>query len=193
LASAEAIRAGRRQYAGPVLIRTIRRSAASEPSGSTPGPSRPNDSPKATHDRAAGPVSIQTILRSVMQAIGQPPGKRRTIRRSDTRKPSGTPPGIRPSVHRSDTSELSGKPPGPPRTETICASRRASRQARLKPKRYAPAVGHAAEHESNRMPRRASRRSHRAVHRAIRRASRCRGAAYDPALKPPPPISNRTP
>ena len=34
------------QAAGPVSIRTIRRSAASEPSGSTPGPSRPKDPPK---------------------------------------------------------------------------------------------------------------------------------------------------
>jgi len=33
------------------------------------------------------------------------------------------------------------------------------------------------------MRRRASRRAHQAVHHAIRRASRCRGAAYDLALK----------
>ena len=33
---------------------------------------------------------------------------------------------------------------------------------------------------------RVSRRTHHAVYRAIRRATHCRGAAYDPALKPQP-------
>jgi hypothetical protein len=51
--------------------------------------------------------SYRTIRRSVTQAVGQPPGKRRTIRRSDTRKP----PGPRRTSHRirrrSDTRELS--------------------------------------------------------------------------------------
>jgi len=49
------------QDAGPISIRTIRRSAVSQPSGKTPGPSRSEPSAEAIHKRvvrqAAGPVS----------------------------------------------------------------------------------------------------------------------------------------
>jgi len=203
------------QYAGPASNRTIRRSTASEPSGSTPGPSRPNHPPKR-RERAVG------------QYTG--PDSNRTLRRSATSEPS---------------SEPSGNTPGPSRCEPSAeaprasrrASRRAIRRARLEsnhpPKHRERAVGQAAAPFSNRPPKRytqavgqppgmrrttynpsseplprnhqAIRRASRcrgntdepsrkppgsrrasAVHQAIRRASRCRGAAYDPVLEPQP-------
>jgi len=55
------------QDARPVSIQTIRRSATSEPSGNTPGPSRSEPSAEAIHDR------------SVEQAVAAEP---RAIRRS---------------------------------------------------------------------------------------------------------------
>jgi len=121
----------------------IHRSAASEPSGKTPGPSRSDHcteapqascqarrrasliepSAEAIHERAvgqdAGPVSIRTIRRST---TSEPPAKtpgssHRTIRRSDTRA----------SCRASHGAHL--EPPA----EVTRASRRARCRARLKP------------------------------------------------------------
>jgi len=64
------------QYAGPVSIRTIRRSAASEPSGNTPGPSRFEPSTEAIHKRA--------VRQAAGPASNHPSGTPRTIRRRDT-------------------------------------------------------------------------------------------------------------
>ena len=141
-----------------------------EPPGKTPGPSRPNHPPKLRErdvGQDAGPVSNQILCRSA-------------------------------------TSEPSGKTPGPSRIESSAeaprASRRARRRARLEsnppPKRHERAVGQDTGPVSNGILRRSAasepsgktpgppRTICRSDTRAIRRASHCRGAAYDPALKP---------
>jgi len=111
----------------------------------------------------AGPVSIRTICR------------RDTRERYEPAVGQYAGPVLICTIRQSDTR----------------ASHRASRRARLDsnptPRRHERAVGHTARPASNHPP---SRCAHRAVHRAICRASRCRGAAYDPALKSPPQIPN---
>jgi len=79
----------------------IRQSAASEPSGKTPG------------------LSHRTTRRSDTRASRRasrrlPP---RTTRRSDTSEPSGKMPGPPRTIRRSATSEPSGNTPGPSRSE----------------------------------------------------------------------------
>jgi len=111
------------QAAGPVSNRTIHRSAASELSGSTPGPSQSIHTPKR-RERAvgeyAGPVSTEPPAEA-------PRASRRAVCQAHLDR----------TIRRSDTSEPPGKPPGPSRTEpsaeALPASRRASRWARLDP------------------------------------------------------------
>jgi len=180
-----------RQYAGPVSIRTIRRSAASEPSGNTPGssPSEPSaEAPRASH-RAIRRARLhpnhppKRRERAVGQCAG--PVSNRTIRRSAASEPSGNTPGPSPSEPSAEaprashqairrarldsnhppkryTSEPSGKPPGPPRT---------IRRARLEP-------------SAEGIHKRSVEQAVAAEPCAIRRSSRSQRA---------PQISNRTP
>ena len=69
------------QDAGPISIQTIRRSATSEPSGNTPGPSRSQPSAEAIHERyvkqavAAEPHAIRHSSRSqrALQILNRTP------------------------------------------------------------------------------------------------------------------------
>jgi len=129
--SAEAPRTSRRAIRRARLDRTIRRSAASEPSGKTPGPSRIESSaevPRASH---------QARRRARLESNPQPKRRERAVGQDAGHVSNRI-------LLRRAASEPSGKTPGPPRT------------------------------------------IRRSDTRAIRRASRCRGAAYDPALKPQP-------
>ena len=92
------------QYAGPVSIRTIHRSVASEPSGNAPGPSRIEPSAEAPR------ASHQAIRRARLHPNHPPKRRERAIRQY------AGPVSIR-TIHRSDTQ----------------ASRQASRRARLEP------------------------------------------------------------
>ena len=121
---AEAPRASRRGVRRARLDRTTSRSAASEPSGSTPGPSRPNHPPKR-RERAvgqyAGPVSFQ-------RSAEAPRASRRASRRARL-EPNHTPKQYEraagPVSSRSDIRRPSGTPPGmsqPTTVATRCAS-----------------------------------------------------------------------
>ena len=116
--------------------RTIRRSAASEPSGKMPGPSR-------------------TVRRS--DTSEPPPGPSRTIRRGAASEPSGKTPGPSRSYHPPKRHERAvGQDAGPvsiePTTEAPRASRRASRWARLEPKRNTQAAGQPPRKPSGKLP-----------------------------------------
>ena len=118
------------QAAGPISNRTIRRSAASKPSGSTPGPSQSIHTPKR-RERAVGeyarPVSTEPpaeALRASRRAVRWA-RLDRTIRRSLTSEPLGKPLGPSRSIRRSDVCKLCGTPPDmrqPTTVATRCTS-----------------------------------------------------------------------
>jgi len=131
------------QAAGPVSNRTIRQSAASEPSGSTLGPSQSIHTPKR-RERAVGKLLGPSQTEPSAET---PRASRRAVRRAR----------LNPSIRRSAASEPSGSTTGPsrpnhqpkrreravgqyarpvstePSAEAIRASRRASCRARLVP------------------------------------------------------------
>ena len=141
--SAKALRASRRAVRWARLDQTIRRSAASEPSGKTPGPSRTEPSAEAI--RASRRTSRQARLepkrheQSVRQYAG--PASIQTIRQSDIRK----------RCERA-VGPAAGPVPNCPLERYLQAtrvSRRASRRARLEPKRNMQAAGHVSDDTSH--------------------------------------------
>jgi len=131
------------QAARPVSNRTIRRSAASEPSGTTPGPSQSIHTPKRREQavgKLPGPSQTEPSAeaprasrRAVCHARLNP-----SIRRSAASEPSGSTPGPSQPNHQPKRRERAvGQYAGPvstePSAEAIRASRRASRRARLDP------------------------------------------------------------
>jgi len=127
--SAEAIRAGRRQYAGPV---STERFAESNTRASRRARLDPNHPPKrhASRRAAAGQASNHPPKRYT-QAVGHAAGH--ASKRSPKRYERAVGQAAGPASNRNDMRQPSGKPPGPPRTETICASHRACRRARVEP------------------------------------------------------------
>jgi len=126
----------------PGMRRTIRRSAASERSGMTPGPSRIESSAEAeTH-------------------------------RSDTSEPLGKPPGLYRIETIYASHRARRRASVEPSAEAPRASHRARLRARLDPnyppKRYTSEPSGKPQGPSQIMRYRASRIAHRAVHRAIR-------------------------
>jgi len=151
---------------GPSRIKT-RRSDTREPSGKTLGPSRSESFAEASDDPTITPKrqTIRPLRRSDTRAsrramrrarldpnhtpkcreraVGQDAGpvSKRTIRRSDTRKPSGSrracaerPPTIRrASRRRGTTDEPSRKPPGSRRASAVHRAIRCRGAAEIEP------------------------------------------------------------